>query len=133
MMWGDHVLKHWSRTQNKVSLSSGEAELYALVKASAETIGMKHLIEELGATVSARVATDSSAAKGIAHRVGSGRLKHVELNRLWVQEAVTKGDIMIRKVPRDVNFGDVMTHYWDRLAGEQMFWQMGFVSNSQAK
>ena len=41
LMIGGHFLKGWSRTQNHVTLSSAEAELIALVKCSAELMGMK--------------------------------------------------------------------------------------------
>ena len=37
---GEHVLKAYSRQQKVVALSSAEAELYAMVAASAETLAM---------------------------------------------------------------------------------------------
>ena len=41
LLIGAHLLKHWSKTQAGVALSSGEAELYALVKASTEIINVQ--------------------------------------------------------------------------------------------
>ena len=38
----------WSRTQQTVSLSSAEAELYALTTGVAEGMVTKHLLQELG-------------------------------------------------------------------------------------
>ena len=40
IMYGSHALKTWSSQQQVVALSSGEAELYALVKAAAQTKGI---------------------------------------------------------------------------------------------
>ena len=37
---GKHLLKSWSKSHGLVALSSGESELYAVVKASAEGIGL---------------------------------------------------------------------------------------------
>ena len=47
-MRGQHMIVHWSRTQQLVALSSAEAELNAAVKAAQEGLGVAHLSEELG-------------------------------------------------------------------------------------
>ena len=49
-MLGQHLLKIWSKTQSLVALSSGESELYAALKASAEGLGMKSVALRMGAT-----------------------------------------------------------------------------------
>ena len=105
-MFGAHVLKHWSKTQACVSLSSGEAELYSLVKGSTEAISMQHMMQELGVTVHVEVATDSAAAKGAVMRTGVGKMKHIDLNQMWVQERASKGTIGYRKIPRCQNVAD---------------------------
>ena len=38
--WGDHILKWWSKTQPTIALSSGEAELAALIRSTSEGMGM---------------------------------------------------------------------------------------------
>ena len=45
---GKHFIKGWSSTQKTVALSSGEAELTALVKASCEALGLVQLLESWG-------------------------------------------------------------------------------------
>ena len=40
VMLGTHTIKAWSRTQSLIALSSGESELYAALKAAAETLGI---------------------------------------------------------------------------------------------
>ena len=40
IMVGNHNVKGWSKTQTLVALSSGESELYAILKAAAETLGI---------------------------------------------------------------------------------------------
>ena len=44
IMGGGHFIKGWSRTQNHIPLSSAEAELIALVKWSAELMGVRSML-----------------------------------------------------------------------------------------
>ena len=46
--WGSTTLSAWSRTQQSVSLSSAEPELYALTTGISEGMVTKHLLIELG-------------------------------------------------------------------------------------
>ena len=48
MKLGSHCFKGWSKTQSLVALSSGESELYASLKASAETLGLLSMLRDLG-------------------------------------------------------------------------------------
>ena len=41
--------------------------------------------------------TDSSAGKGIASRVGVGKVKHLSLRELWLQDVVQQGRVVILK------------------------------------
>ena len=47
-MINGYVIKTWSRTQKTVALSSGEAELTAMVKATCEGLGVSALLEDWG-------------------------------------------------------------------------------------
>ena len=59
------------------------------------------------------VCTDSSAAKGMASRKGLGKVRHVEVNQLWVQEKVGSGEVELRKVDGQSNLADALTKYID--------------------
>ena len=59
-----HYLNSWSSTQKTIALSSGEAELTAVVKCSCECIGMVQLAEDWGLIIEADVLVDSTAALG---------------------------------------------------------------------
>ena len=95
---GGIVVKSWSRTQRGRSLSSAKAEYYAIVTGAAEALAVQALAEELGWKMSVRVHTDSSAAKAVASRRGLGKLRHIELKYLWVQELVQEPRIAIKKI-----------------------------------
>ena len=60
---GSATLSAWSRTQQSVSLSSAEAELYALTSGISEGMVTKHLLEELGYEVTLVKNVESQSAK----------------------------------------------------------------------
>ena len=90
-------------------MSLGEAEFYALVKGTAESLGFQSLLANLGVTVTITVVSDSTAAKGTASRIGIGKMKHLDVGCLWVQELVKKGKITVMKVNGKVNPADLLT------------------------
>ena len=111
IMIGSHCIRTWSSTQPSVTLSSGEAEFYGLVKASGAGLGHQSLLRDMGLVVPVCVWTDSSAALGIATRSGLGKLRHLETHTLWVQEKVRTGAIAVRKVAGEVNPADLFTKH----------------------
>ena len=110
-MLGKHLIKSWSSTQTTVSLSSGEAEFYGVVKAAGIGLGYQALLEDLGYKMPVRVWTDSSATMGICTRTGLGKLRHIDTNCLWIQAKVRSGAIELRKVRGEVNPADLFTKY----------------------
>ena len=92
-------------------LSSGEAELIALVKASTELIGILQLLADWGQEVDGEVLVDSSAALGIVRRKGCGKQRHVRVGDLWVQEKEESGEIKYKKVKGEENPADAGTKY----------------------
>ena len=102
-------IKHWSRTQKTRALSSGEAEYYALVSGCAEGLGIQSLAEDMGYEVEVWVWTDSDACRGIASRRGLGKMRHVELRYLWVQEVAKEGRLEVRRIGGEYNLADHLT------------------------
>jgi hypothetical protein len=108
---GKHVIKTWSTTQSVISLSSGEAEYYGLVKGAAQAIGLQSILKDIGIQVNVTVRTDASAAKGIAMRRGMGKVRHIEVQQLWVQDKVATGQIVVEKISTTANPADNLTKY----------------------
>ena len=81
---GSHVLKTWSRSQKAVTLSSGEAEVVAFVKGVSEGIGLQRLAEVWGVGYGLVGLCDSTAAMEIVGRKGVGRIRHLDVGKLWV-------------------------------------------------
>ena len=124
---GKHLLTHWSRTQTCVALSSGEAELNAMLKAACEGLSLQYLINEVGVETGLHLLGDSSASHGTLQRQGAGRIKHLQTRQLWLQEKVHEGSITIEKIPRERNWADLLTHAWSPASGG-LFGDMGIVS-----
>ena len=79
-------MKTWSKTQGNVAKSSAESELQGIVKGSCEGLGACTLMEDLGTSCKIRVHVDANAAKGIVERQGIQKVRHLEVDRLWLQE-----------------------------------------------
>ena len=85
-MLGSHTVKHRASTQHTYALSSGESEYYALVKASSLAIGLQNMLADVNMAMTINVRADAISAIGIASRRGLGRVRHIELAQLWIQE-----------------------------------------------
>ena len=113
MIWGAHCLKTWSSTQTTIALSSAEAELYALTKGAAQGLGMMALLSDFGIAVNVIVHTDASAAIGIVRRAGLGKLRHLNVRYLWVQDQVKRELLGLEKVAGAENPADIATKHFN--------------------
>ena len=90
VMRGLHLIKALSRTQDAITLSSAEAELVALGKLAMEVLGVRSMCEEWElskkATQVSELYADASAAPGIEKRQGAGKMWHINVKSLWLQE-----------------------------------------------
>ena len=111
VMIGKHCIRTYSSTQTTVSLSSGEAEYYGLVKGAAAGLGHQAIMSDYGVNLPVRCWTDSSAAIGISKRSGLGKIRHLATHTLWLQEKVRTKAIEVRKVRGDENPADLFTKH----------------------
>ena len=111
---GNHTIRHWSKTQSTIALSSGEAELSGICSGTAEALGFKSLAKDLGWDYDLTVHSDATAAIGIARRRGLGKVRHLDTSDLWVQDKVRSKAIELKKVLGSDNPADVLTKYVDK-------------------
>ena len=111
VMIGNHCIKTWSSTQKNITLSSAEAELVATVRMSTELIGITQLLHEWGMEKVGSVYIDSSAALAVVKRKGAGKMRHVRVGELWIQEKSENGEIEYVKTAGSNNPADLMTKY----------------------
>ena len=108
-MFGTACVQTWSVLQQSIALSSGEAEYYAAGLAAAHGIETQHMLEECGIKCRCVVLSDSTAALGMCHRLGAGRVRHMEVRFLWLQDIVAKKRVELKKVHGKANPADVLT------------------------
>jgi hypothetical protein len=111
VMLGQHTIKHWASTQASVSLSSGEAEFGGVIRGAGQGLGFQALLADFGVDVPLRMWTDSSAAIGISTRQGLGKLRHLDTQTLWIQQAIRCRRIDLRKVLGTENPADLLTKH----------------------
>ncbi len=113
MLLGSHCVKGYSSTQATVAMSSGEAELYAMTKGAAMVLGLISLGADFGLHLSGIVHCDASAALGIVNRQGLGKLRHINVRYLWLQEKVRGKELDVLKVAGTENPADLLTNNLD--------------------
>ena len=113
-MIGSCCVKHWSKTQSTIALSSGEAELGGIAYGMAQALGLQSICRDLGMDLKLRVHSDATAAIGIAKRRGLGRIRHLHTADLWVQEIIRNGHVELLKTPGQESPADLFTKYVDR-------------------
>ena len=124
-MNGTHNIKHWAKTQTTVCLSSGEAELRGISDGLAQALGIQSIAKDLGFSWSIKMFSDATAAIGIARRRGMGRIRHLDVTDLWVQEKFTSKAATIDKVLGTENPADILTKHVDGPALKVALQKMG--------
>ena len=103
------MIKAWSKTITTLALSSGESELSAMAKGAAEGMGLQSILGDFGLDVKVEIHSDATAAIGIAARQGLGRIRHVAVADLWIQQRLKAGAFSVAKVAGLANMSDLMT------------------------
>ena len=52
-------------------------------------------------------------------RQGAGKVKHLDINSLWIQEREGQGDLKELKIPRVENVSDLLSHHWSKPEGQR--------------
>ena len=125
ILHGRHLVHHWSRTQAGVALSSAEAELNSMLKCGQELLCLKQFLREMQIHKHLSIRGDSSAALGIVQRKGCGKVKHLAVKQLWLQEKVAEKEVTVIKIPRKENSADALTHHWSKASNAHHYVEMG--------
>lgn len=114
LLHGAHLIKFYSSTQHIISLSSGESEFYAGIKAGSVLLGAMSMAMDLGEVRKGVLVFDATAAKAMLSRKGHGRAKHIDRSYLWLQQRVHNGDLQLEKVGTKKNGADLGTKHLER-------------------
>ena len=110
-MAGPHTNRHWSATRTTNALSSGEAELVGIVRGATHGLGFQSMAKDLGFHYNLDILTDATAAIGIVRRRGLGRIRHLDVADLWVQEKLRANASTLSKILGSANPADICTKH----------------------
>ena len=111
MRYGDNTWDCYSVTQSTIALSSGESEMYATGSAAARGLQCKTYLIETQRPCNLKIYSDSTAGRGMCSRVGVGKVRHLELRYLWIQERLRLKAFELHKEDTSEMSADMLTKY----------------------
>ena len=103
---GNCLLYSFTRRQTVVAQSSAEAEYYATTSGVSEGILIRKVLAFFNLPLGLRSVTDSAANNAMAHRLGVGKVRHLETKVLWLQHLVYNGFLTMSWSPGKYNNSD---------------------------
>ena len=119
-----NLLYSSSRSQKAIALSSAEAEIYAATSACCDGVLLEYCLcfvvggEDKVVTF---IKMDNSARRSFFSRSGVGRIRHISVRVLWMQQRVKEKGLIPSRVPSRENPADLGTK---RLAKDRMEYLM---------
>ena len=80
-------------------------------KAAATAMGLKSLLADLAVDLEIKVFTDATTGKAMATRRGLGKVRHIAVTELWIQEKIHGGNIKVMKIKNKFNPADLVTKH----------------------
>jgi hypothetical protein len=112
--WGGIPITMFSRTQSVIALSSPESEYYGACAVAAECLYVRTILEFWGYTPGIELQIDASSAIAIGSRHGLGKVRHMELKYLWLQQLVATKHVRLLKVRGTEHPPDMGTKHLSR-------------------
>ena len=94
---GRHLSKAFTRKQKIIARSGAESELYAAALGASEAKGIQSMMCDLGFAVKPVLIFDAKATEHILHRRGIGKMKHIDMAHLWLQDEVKSNKLRVRR------------------------------------
>ena len=66
---------------------------------------------DLGSDVGIKLKLGATAAKGILDRQGLAKVRHIDVNCLWLQEQCAKQMVPLVEIPGEINTADLMSKH----------------------
>ena len=103
------LLTYWSRTQPTISTSTCEAELVSMFTGVQEAALLQSLMKELALVTSMRAWSDSTSALAFTEKRGVGRMKHLDIKFLMLQDMVRQNALSTGYLETTSNPADMFT------------------------
>ena len=82
-----------------------------ICRGASHGLGLQALANDLRIPLELEVLTDATAAIGICRRRGLGKIRHLHVADLWVQDRVRKKDLKLTKIPGADNPAYILTKH----------------------
>ena len=112
--WQNCMISGSVLSQSSPADSSGLAEFNGIHRGAITGVYLINTLREWGIDVTALVRTDSSAALAMASRLGPGKVRHLSIKSLFLQELVRRNRVQIEKQPGVHNRADIGTKDVDK-------------------
>ena len=129
LMLGRHALKAYTRKQ-KVK-SSAEAELHAAALGVPEANRVQSMMRDLGFAVKPVLNIVAKAREHILHRQGIGKLKHIDVAYLWVQDEIRSQRLRVRRVRSEEHVADLGTKPLSKTVIAKHCLTLGYVTMNE--
>ena len=107
---GGMLVGFFSRTQKQRALSSCEAEFMAIALGTQEALFIQRLVEFVfNTSFDMNVWSDNSSGRRLCKKRGPGRVRHLDLRMLFVQDLVENKQLCVGSISGDRNPADVLT------------------------
>ena len=123
------ALKAYTRKQKIIARSSAEAELYAAALGASESKGIVSLLRDLGYEKKPLLAIDAN--EHILHRQGIGKLKHIDVAYLWIQDEIRSHRLRARRVRSEDDVADLGTKPLSKAVIAKHCLALGYVNMNQ--
>ena len=77
-------------------------------------MGIRAMMRDWGRELSGTLFADSSAALAIAKRKGAGKLRHIHVSSLWIQNIQDREETEFKRILGTENSADLMIKYLTR-------------------
>ena len=122
---GNCLLYSFTRRQTVIAQSSGEAEYYATASGVSEGLLIRKILAFFTSVLGLRAVTDSAANNSMAHRLGVGRIRHLETKALWLQQLVYRGLLTMSWSPGKYNNSDLGTKLLQKARFQELVQKAG--------
>ena len=124
----DHALQAHTRKQKIIARSSAEQELYAAALGTSESKGIVSLLKDVGHEMKPVLAIDAKATEHILHMQGIGKLKHIDVAHLWMQDEIRSKRLRVRRVKSEENVAHPGTKPLSKAVVEKHYFTLGYVN-----
>ena len=88
--------------------------MHGICYGASQALGMQSILRDMGWNLPIELFSDATAAIGIARRKGLGKIRHLDVSDLWIQDKIRTKALTLHKVLGTKNMADVLTKYVER-------------------